>query len=72
MLNTYGTLIENIPQYLKKLMQNMTNFIEYSLGESCTTSEHHMLKVFLNSFHLNGNTSRFHPKTLKLEPPYTA
>ena len=32
--------------------------------------EHHR-KVLLNSFHLNGHTSGFHPQTQKLEPPCT-
>ena len=29
----------------------------------------HHVKVLLSSFHLNGNTIRFHPQTQKLEPP---
>ena len=36
-------MIENIPQFLHELVRNMTNFAEYSLGDSCRTSEYHML-----------------------------
>ena len=62
------TLNPFIPKSAK--LKTEENNFEFHFAKMSTTKKHHLKKVPLNSFHLNGHTLGFHPQTQRVQPQF--